>query len=817
MKNPFFKLLLPPLISIACIAGLFALKGHERFDEELFSNDGVKTHALALSSAELSGRGLGESGQISAENYLENYFKQESLSYETTDHKILVPSWDAASTFKIGTDNDYQLFKDYEPTADYYGDGLSFKGDILYAGNDYFNIEPSLMKNKVVFFFANRLTEEHMQRALEAGAKGILYYTTFSGLDNSRDHLQMDHKTLDLSHKIGNGLFMAEIGYPLLSKLQTTATDNLVAGYVYQTPDSTNGVYNTKLVGLVPNVSIQAKLNFSTVTAKNYIVSIKGKNHQKAINWMTHYDGLGKTLDSASHYPSTVDGAVTTAQLLELAKTAHKQGVLPENDLNFIFLSGLYTSDQPAKKMAELLQSQYSHNTNFIVENIGYKDSAISIIQWDAYNDFDRMVISQIRSNTDLFPGRFLSSGEGIYQRFDTYKAFKTVDSATLFITDQVTPDSSTVISSPDDNPQGYNPQNVNTISQIFLGYLDQQLYKETTFEFIKNKHLLILFIFMMGLHLLALPEKWTLLGNAPHFVNALSQQIPYKLLRKGIQGLIPFIFSIFIVNLILSIPADMNLKTVGSTYVTNFSLYETIKNSYIGFIYFLSALINPEPALFKEIILYLKRSLILVTWGMVLAVSLGLAKGLLDAYLHKGRTGLSTLSGIVLYSIPDVLIAFLSMVSIVYLSKIPWVIQLADVNTLRLYIMPLLSLTIVPVIYISRLVFVAIEEEKKKDYVKFLAYKGLNKRQIYWNHFSRVALIKILDSAKAIVMLIFSNLIVVEYLFNYPGIMLNIIESVGEPIKVILLALSIGVSFVLIYLLSVMLLNIVHPGRRVR
>lgn len=260
-----------------------------------------------------------------------------------------------------------------------------------------------------------------------------------------------------------------------------------------------------------------------------------------------------------------------------------------------------------------------------------------------------------------------------------------------------------------------------------------------------------------------------------------------------------------------------MNLKTVGATYVTNFSLYETIKNSYIGFIYFLGALINPEPALFKEIILYLKRSLILVTWGMVLAVGLGLVKGLLDAYLHKGRTGLSTLSGIVLYSIPDVLIAFLSMVSIVYLSKVPWVIQLADVNTLRLYIMPLLSLTIVPVIYISRLVFVAIEEEKKKDYVKFLAYKGLNKRQIYWSHFSRVAFIKILDSAKAIVMLIFSNLIVVEYLFNYPGIMLNIIESVDEPIKVILLALSIGVSFVLIYLFSVLLLNIVHPGRRVR
>jgi ABC-type dipeptide/oligopeptide/nickel transport system permease component len=212
-----------------------------------------------------------------------------------------------------------------------------------------------------------------------------------------------------------------------------------------------------------------------------------------------------------------------------------------------------------------------------------------------------------------------------------------------------------------------------------------------------------------------------------------------------------------------------------------------------------------------------LSRCLILIAWGIGLSILLGLFKGMLDAFFHKGRTGFSTLSGIVLYSIPDVLIAFVSLVAVVYLSKVSWVNRLVDANTLRLYIMPILSLTIVPIIYISRLVFVALEEEKKKDYVKFLHYKGLSKLQIYVGHFSKVALVKILDSSKAVIMLIFSNLIVVEYLFNYPGIMYNLLESSEDSTKVIILSLSIGLSFISIYLLSVLLLKLIHPGRRVR
>lgn len=817
MKKTLLKRLVPPLLSLCVVAGIWGLRGHERFDETKFSLERVKSHVVELSSPNLAGRSLGTPGQKATETYLENFFKQEGLDYEVLEQNLLVPNWSDEGFIQIGSTAVQKIYQDFEPTADYYGGPIQFEGDILFAGNDFFKVDPSLMKDRIVFFYANRLTEENLLYAKANGAKGLLYYTTFSGLEDPRDHLVMDHKTLEMSHKLGSDLFMAEVGQGFIQDMVAVAKNHLIPGHDNKITNYSFGGYNIDLVGMVPNVRIDASLNYQMVPAKNYIVSIKGKSQDKATSWITHYDGLGSSVSETGYYPGTVDGAASTALLLEMAKTAKNQAQAPVHDIQMVFLSGLYVNDQSAKLAASELHKRYPYSAHWLVEGIGYQGSSMRLMNWDPYNDLDRMLVSQIRSNMDQFPFRSLSAQNGIYQAFDRYNAFKGPDRAVITVTDQVAPGAIDLIGSPFDNLEIYSEENMAQVSTLILGHLDRQLYQEKDFLFIMDSHLLLMLLLLAGLHLLALPEKLGAAGHGPRWAVSLSEQVPYKLLRKAVLNAIPFIISIFIVNLILSIPADMNMKTISGVRVTNFSLYDTFKNSYIGFQGFLGAIFDPEPALFKEISLYLKRSLVLVTWGLTLAVCLGLLKGLADAYGHKGRTNASTFAGIMLYSIPDVLIAFVSLVSIVYLSKVQWVTSLADANTLRIYVMPIFSLSIVPIIYVSRLVFVTLEEEKKKDYVKFLTYKGLSKGQIYRSHFSRVALTKILDSAKSVIMLIFSNLIVVEYLFNYPGIMFNLIESVGEPIKVIILALSIGLSFVGIYLLSQLLLQVTSPGRRIR
>ncbi len=773
-------------------------------------------HLNTLSSPAFKGRGLAEEGQALTESYLEQYFKANQLDYTVVPNQVLVPIWNKNTQFKVG-DTALTLFKNFEPTADYYGSGIDFSGEILYVGSDFTQIDPKLMEGRIVCYYANRLTDAQIEMARAAGAKGLLYHITYGGFDGGQSRILRDHKTLDMSHKKGSDFFMAEISSEVLEQLHFKARQNYIASYSKLNPSTTPSYAEERLVGFVPKVELHATLDYKIADCKNYIVTIKGEKSTHATNLITHYDGLGMSPDQQSYYPSAIEGCVSTSLLLEMARTVKLQRVQPIHDINFVFLSGLSVNDGSAVKTSDYLKAKTAYQANWIMESVCYAKSPTYQMTWNAYNDLDRMLISQVQSNMSRFPSSGSSSGEGTYTNFDRYEAFQSIDQATIRLTDLLGSGAYEILGSPNDTADLYNEEAAKNLVNLFLGYFDRQLYAEKDYDFIQTSHLWLIFCLIMLVHLIALPEKWTGTKTAPQFIVSLSEQIPYKLLRKGILGLLPFVLSIFVVNLILSVPSSVNLKTIGGTYVTNFSLYDTFMYSYMGFIAFLSALVNPDPALFKEISLYLSRSLILIGWGLGLAVCLGLLKGLLDAYFHKGSTGFSTLSSIILYSVPDVLIAFLSMVSVVYLSKVNWVTQIVDPNTLRLYVMPILSLTIVPIIYISRLVFVALEEEKKKDYVKFLQYKGLNKRQIYLRHFSKVGLIKILDSAKAIVMLIFSNLIVVEYLFNYPGIMYNLISSSGEPIKVIILSLSIGLSFVLIYLLSVLALNLIHPGRRIR
>ncbi len=575
------------------------------------------------------------------------------------------------------------------------------------------------------------------------------------------------------------------------------------------------GQYEDHYFGIVKDISIHATIDYKQVTALNYIVTITGKDPLIASNWITHYDGGGLSANGTP-YPAVADGGVSTALLLELSKIANLQNEPPIHDMNFVFLSGLSVSNQSAKIVASHLNSRYNHNANWIVEGIGAKDSNANLLTYNTYNDLDRMLTHQLYNNLDRFPGPVLvNKGEGLYPSFQRYEAFKTKENAYLTLTPITTPESGQILGSLKDDLSFVDSKKIEAISQLFLGHMNLQLYKEHDYAFIKNQHLYILLLLLVLIQFSVRPGKMIASGIAPKWLHRLNDHILYKIFSKFIQNGLPFLISLLVVNVILSIPSDVNMKTVGTSHVTNFSLYETLRQSYAGMMMFIRSLTFSDMGTYTEIGMYLKRSLILVFWGLLIAVSLGLLKGLLDAYFHKKSGSFSTFTSIVLYSIPDVLVAFVSMVAVVVLSKSPLTASWVDPEFLRIYFMPLLALTIIPIIYIARVVFVALEDEKEKDYVKFLRYKGFNTKQIYIQHFSRVGFVKILEVSKSVIMLIFSNLIVVEYLFNYPGIMFNLLSDTTDATMVISMSLSIGLSFAMLYLISVLLLKIMQPGRK--
>lgn len=815
MKNKRLVAVLPFMLSILFILTLALIRGHMRFDENLFSAKEVMAVTQKLSAPQLEGRGLDSNGYQLSASFLEEYFKREGLAYQTFPTKLLVPLWNPTSHIQLSPNERFNLYDAFRPSADYFGTSLHYEGDLLYLGTDYYEVDPKLLKDKVICIKTNNLTQDQIEYIRSTGAKGVLYQSAGYFSSGFVPASQLDQKDFEMRHKMGSDFFQAEISSKFAEILRVKSLANHLPGYANTKAGGTTGLYEDHYFGIVKNIAIHGDVIYKQVLTQNYVVTVKGQDKQMASNFITHYDGGGLAPDGKV-YPSVTDGALTTGLLLELAKVAHLQREMPVHDLNFVFLSGLSVSNQSAELVATHLNQRYNHNANWIVEGLGIQDSNASILTFDTYNDLDRMLTHQLYKNLDRFPGPILlPKGEGLFTNFQRYEAFKTKENTFLTLTSEVSLDQRQILGGLKDDLSAVDALKVGEISQLFLGYMDLQLFKEQDFAFMKNQHLYIFFILLMLIQMSSMPEKLVKTGLSTKWLKQLVNRVPYKVFSKIIQNALPFLISLLVVNLILSIPPDVNMKTIGSSHVTNFSLYETFRQSYAGMTLFLKSLTFSGMASYAEIGLYLKRSLVLVFWGLLIAVSLGLFKGLLDAYSHKKTGSFSTFSSILLYSIPDVLVAFLSLVAVVVLSKNPLTASWVDPEFLRIYFMPLLALTIIPIIYIARVVFVALEEEKQKEYVKFLRYKGLNKTQIYLYHFSRVGFVKILEVSKSVIMLIFSNLIVVEYLFNYPGIMFNLLSDTTEATMVISMSLSIGLSFAILYLFSVLLLKTLQPGRK--
>lgn len=815
------KTLLPTLLIMVLILAIPFLRDHTKFNESLFSMAYVKDAASQLSAPDLEGRFIGDPEKQLTAAYLKTYFKEKSLSYQVIPTKLLIPLWDKKSRMQIQDQAIFEIHQDFIPYADDYGTSIHYEGDLLYLGNSYYEVDPKIMKDKIVFVKTITLTKDQIEYIRASGAKGMLFESTGYFSSGNTASQYFDKKSYELRHKKGADFFCAEITDTVANQLKNRAQITPLSGYDNKSADLLSGVYEDRLMGKITNFKIDADLTYRTVMAENFIVTIPGKDPHQASNWITHYDGSGlgtgkgNSQGAEFYYPGAIDGGVSTALLLELARVSQLQKILPAHDMNFVFLCGLSTSNRSSEAAAAYLNNQYDHNANWVVEHIGLKDSTANVLKYNTYNDFDRMLINQLLTNSDRFPSVFTVGSEGVFQDFDRYSPFKTAENAFITLTSQQTPSSSVWIGTQKDDLTLTDFNLVDSLAQLFLGHMDLQLYGEKDYGFIKNHHILILFLLFFIIQLGSLPEKMIRKGCASPWTQKFAGFVPYKIFSKFVQNALPFLISLLVVNLILSIPSAANMKSIGGTYVTNFSLYETLRQSYGGMLVFLNSLTFSDTDSYQVVGLYLKRSLILVFWGLLIAITAGLFKGLLDAYNHKNSSSFSSLSSIILYSIPDVLVAFISMVAVVLISQNPLTASWIDPEFLRTYVMPLIALTIIPIIYIARVVFVAIEEEKQRDYVKFLRYKGFNTKQIFLHHFSRVGLVKILEVAKSVIMLIFSNLIVVEYLFNYSGIMYKLLSDREDPTLVITMALSIGLTFALLYLLSVLFLKILQPGRQ--
>ncbi|MCP8968918.1 ABC transporter permease subunit [Ectobacillus ponti] len=157
-----------------------------------------------------------------------------------------------------------------------------------------------------------------------------------------------------------------------------------------------------------------------------------------------------------------------------------------------------------------------------------------------------------------------------------------------------------------------------------------------------------------------------------------------------------------------------------------------------------------------------------------------------------------------VLESTPDMMILICSQMFFIWLLRqTGWMpFHILAFGDKKAYALPIICLTILPTVQLFRMFVLCLAEESSKPYVETARGKGMSSAYIVRMHLFRNVWIHLLHHAKTISLFLISNLLVLEIVFNIPGIMRFLVRTyAGAPAVTFAVLLLIFAPFFLFFL----------------
>jgi peptide/nickel transport system permease protein len=189
---------------------------------------------------------------------------------------------------------------------------------------------------------------------------------------------------------------------------------------------------------------------------------------------------------------------------------------------------------------------------------------------------------------------------------------------------------------------------------------------------------------------------------------------------------------------------------------------------------------------------LRLGRTLQLMVPALLLSSLVGVAIGVLAARA-RGRLldPVLSLIGLVGFSVPVFVIG--NVMVLILAIQLEWLPSSGFVEftqdplrSIRYMVMPTLALALAPLAVTMRMTRTTVVEELGLDYVRTARAKGLRERVLVYRHVLKNAMLPILAVIGLQVGAAFSGSVIVEYVFNWPGIgrlLLQAIDSRDYPV----------------------------------
>ncbi|WNB91586.1 ABC transporter permease subunit [Bacillus sp. NEB1478] len=166
----------------------------------------------------------------------------------------------------------------------------------------------------------------------------------------------------------------------------------------------------------------------------------------------------------------------------------------------------------------------------------------------------------------------------------------------------------------------------------------------------------------------------------------------------------------------------------------------------------------------------------------------------LLPSPLKKAALWISDL----LEALPDLFFVFCVQLAVVWIYRQTGWLAANPFTTSEQppFLLPAFTMSIVPGIYLFRFQLLLSQQEMEKDYVTFAKSKGLSKSKVIFQHITKNTVRELTVHLPFIMLLLFSQMVVVEYLFNMNGVIRILLsEQPAETRAMILLLITIPLA----------------------
>ncbi|MGH2717205.1 MAG: ABC transporter permease, partial [Actinomycetota bacterium] len=196
-------------------------------------------------------------------------------------------------------------------------------------------------------------------------------------------------------------------------------------------------------------------------------------------------------------------------------------------------------------------------------------------------------------------------------------------------------------------------------------------------------------------------------------------------------------------------------------------------------------------------------RDLLLVGASLVLAVAIAIPVGIAQAVKRNGLLDYSATSvSFLLYSMPSfafglILIQIFAIQFNLFPPEAP---QSANVSGLLVHpsglVLPVATLTLVSYALFSRYMRSSAIDTLTQDYIRTARAKGLPERLVLWRHLLRNSLVPIATLVGLSLPAVLTAGLIVEQLFNYPGIGLQYFTSATQTDYPVMIGITLLVGF---------------------